>query len=257
MTRRTYLRYLQYILVIIIVSLIAYHTVTAGTTLDIFLTASLLLILYSLVNLLYVQYSDAERMVSWRRYSVLLLLAMIFGSLGDFAMPGIFLLPTDIAFINGILYFAIGHVFYLLALKKSSPLLFDTRMEYRSLKRNNLIVWIVSIIIVIILFQLTVYNPSDQIVSIGAFGYGILLVSALAFAITKWFDEYPLYFKVALILGFSLFFISDWVLGIRYLGDSSLMSGTAFVGVTYAIGQLLIQSSVLFGLKKGQTTAEI
>ena len=250
-----YLTYLQYILIIIIGSLIIYHAFTLIQ--GVFLLASLLLVLFALVNFITLRYFSDERNSMWQVYAGLMLLAMIFGSLGDFAMPGIFIFPLTDTFINGIIYFGIGHVFYLLALRKSSPLLFEVNTEKRSIKSRNLILWLASIFIVIILFLVTVYNPSDMVISIGAFGYGILLITVLAFAITKWFDDYPLYFKVVLVIGFLLFFISDWALGVKQLRDSAFMSGTAFVGFTYALGQLLIQSSTTLGNKKSSNDTRI
>jgi hypothetical protein len=243
-----YLKYIQYILIIIIGSLITYHAFTRIQ--GVFLLTSLLLVLFSLVNFITLRYFGDERNSIWSIYAGLLLLAMIFGSLGDFAMPGFFIFPLTDTFINGIIYFGIGHAFYLLALRKSSPLLFEVNTERRSIKSRNLILWLVSIFIVILLFLVTVYNPSDMVISIGAFGYGILLITVLAFAITKWFDDFPLYFKVVLVVGFLLFFISDWALGVNQIRDSAFMSGTAFIGFTYAVGQLLIQSSTILGNEK-------
>lgn len=246
------LRYLQLILVIVILAFITIQTVTGGSILEVFLTTSILLVTLSAVNFLYCQNNHNDTKIgSWKHYTLLLFLAMILGFIGDLAMPGVLLFPTDITLINGILYFGIGHVFYLLALKDRSPLLFE-RDSPRGIRMNNIIVWLVSIIVVIILFQLTIYNPTDQIMSFGALGYGILLVTALAFAMTKWFDDYPLFFKLAIIFGFLLFFISDWAIAYKSFQDSTFMVGTAFVGVTYSLGQLLIQVSTLLGLEKGK-----
>lgn len=250
-----YLTYIQYILIIIIGSLIAIHAFTLIQ--GVFLLTSLLLVLFALVNFITLRYFSDDKNSIWPVYAGLLLLAMIFGSLGDFAMPGIFIFPLTDTFINGIIYFGIGHAFYLLALRKSSPLLFEVNTEKRSIKSRNLVIWLVSIFIVIILFLMTVYNPSDMVISIGAFGYGILLITVLAFAITKWFDDFPLYFKVVLVVGFLLFFISDWALGVNHLRDSAFMSGTAFVGLTYALGQLLIQSSTILHNEKASNSTQI
>ncbi|NHJ12213.1 MAG: hypothetical protein EAX95_00980 [Candidatus Thorarchaeota archaeon] len=249
MSKRTTLRYLHIALMVIIVASTLFQAVTGGS-LDVFLPTSLLLVVYSVINLLYCHVNSQDaRIGSWRYYATLLLIAMIFGSIGDFAMPGLLLFPTTTALINGIIFFGIGHLFYLLALRNRSPLFFEKK-ETRRIRMNNAIIWILSIVAVIVLFQLTIYNPADQVMSIGALGYGILLVTALAFAMTKWFDEYPVPFKLALVFGFLFFFISDWAIAFRYFQDPSFMSGTAFVGVTYLIGQLLLQSSTLLGFQK-------
>lgn len=252
-SRNQLLRYMQLILVITILAFITIQTVTGGLYLQVFLITSLLLVIFSVINLLYHQINHNDAQIGpWYRYSLLLSLAMILGFIGDLAMPGVLLFPTSTTLINGILYFGIGHVFYLLALKDCSPLIIDRGQSHR-VRMNNVLVWIVCNIIVIALFQLTVYNPTDQVMSYGALGYGILLVTALAFAITKWFDDYPLYFKVAIILGFLLFFISDYAIAYKSFQDSTFMVGTAFIGVTYSLGQLLIQASPLLGSKKSES----
>ena len=160
-------------------------------------------------------------------------------------MPGLFLFPTETALLNGILYFGIGHVLYLVALRGISPLLLS--IQEKKLIIRNLVIWIIFVIFVVAAFIFTVYNPEEQILSIGALGYGILLISVTAFAFTKWFGEHSPLFKLSLILGFSFFFISDWVIAIKNFRDPSLFSGTSFVGVTYLIGQLFIHSALLLG----------
>lgn len=244
------LRYSHWILVIVILVLVAIQIITGGTLLTIFLSTSILLVVYSAINLLYCQINYADpRIGSWRNYAIFLLGAMVFGFLGDVLMPGLVLFPTGMPLLNGIIFFGIGHGFYLFALQNRSPLLLRSQNQRRVLW-TNVLIWVLSIIFVLLAFQITVYDPSNPVLSIGALGYGIVLVTVLAFAITKWFDEYPLIYKLAIIFGFLLFFISDWVIAIRNFRDSNFLAGTAFIGTSYSIGQLLIQSSTLFGFTR-------
>ncbi len=239
------LRYLVILLFIITIALIGIQSIPGWGNLSIFLISSLLLVVYAFTNLLYVNRLEYVGIQNWKKYSVLLFIAMVFGSVGDFAMPGLFLFPTSTPLLNGILYFGIGHAFYLIALNGLSPFLLST--HERRLIVRNLAAWLIFVIFVVTAFLVTVYNPTDQVLSIGALGYGILLISAAAFAFTKWFDDYPKPFKLSLIFGFIFFFISDWVIAIRNFRDSTLLSDTSFVGVTYLIGQLLIHSALLLG----------
>jgi hypothetical protein len=169
---------------------------------------------------------------------------MIFGSVGDFLMAGIFYV-TPIRLINGVIFFGIGHVCYLLALKKKSPLLLreldiSEEGEVPRLILRNLIIWLCCIAAVVILFIFTVYDPNNLALNIGLFAYGILLVTTLAFALTKWFDSFTLYFKISIGFGFFFFLFSDWLIGVRSTTNPNFMS-SLIVGVTYIIGQLLIQ----------------
>jgi uncharacterized membrane protein YhhN len=108
------------------------------------------------------------------------------------------------------------------------------------------VIWLVGIALVVVLFYTTVYNPADIIISYGVLGYGILLITVLAMSLTKWFDEFPRAFVLAIFLGLLLFFISDWIIGIRALRDPAFLSG-AIVGLTYLLGQLLIHLSPMIG----------
>ncbi|MFW9907014.1 MAG: lysoplasmalogenase family protein [Candidatus Thorarchaeota archaeon] len=234
---------LQRLMIIIIVALTLLQVVPGFGSQFSFLIASLCLVGFAFLNLIVCQYQRENEYIGvWRIYALFLFLAMVFGSIGDFALPGLFFFPTNNALINGILYFGLGHVLYLLAMRNRAPFLFHTN-EKRTLLLRNLAIWMLSITFAVTLFMLTVYNPADQVMSIGALGYAILLITAVAFSITFWFSEFSPLFKLSIAFGFVFFFLSDWVIAIRSFRDASFLSGTAFVGVTYLIGQLLIQAT--------------
>jgi uncharacterized membrane protein YhhN len=223
----------------------AFEVITGWTSQITFLSISLIIVLFAFLNFIYIRESGIS---DWARYAALLLVAMAFGSIGDFALGGIFYLTPE-PLINGVLFFGIGHVFYLFALKDRSPLLLRAAESSQGQSRlisKNLGIWIACVIGVILVFVFTVYDPGNMVMSIGVFGYGILLVSTLAFALTKWFDSYPVYFKLAIALGFFLFLFSDWIIGVRALRDPNFLSSMA-IGVTYIFGQLLIHLTVILG----------
>ncbi len=197
-----------------------------------------------IVSLAFVNYMDKRTTEKWSRFVLLMFIAMLICFVGDLLMASVFHITPD-PLINGVLMFALGHVVYLLALKDRSPLLL--RSESPKLITRNVSIWIVSIVIVIVLFVLTLYNPAEMVISMGLFGYGILLTTVLAFSLSKWFDDYPKLFVICLFLGFLLFFISDYIIGYRTLTDPTFLSGTEAVGVTYLGGQLLVHISSLFG----------
>jgi hypothetical protein len=207
----------------------------------IFLSGSAMVVVLAFVNFI-----DKRENANWSRFVLYMFIAMFICFIGDLLMAGVFYIIPGEALINGILMFAIGHVFYLLALKDRSPLLL--RSESPKLITRNLIILITSILVVIVLFIFTVYNPADMIISMGIFGYGILLISVFAFSLSKLFGDYPQLFGVCLVLGFLLFFISDYIIGYRLM-HPGFLSGTDAVGVTYLLGQLTIHLSSLFGSK--------
>ncbi len=237
----TQLDYIRIIVVIVILVLEAIAAFT-GLTNPWFLGASVAIVILALVN--YVDVRSQE----WSRYALLFLVAMICGSIGDFLMAGIFYI-TPIAVLNGILLFGIGHVFYLLGFRdRSNLLLRSPGTDQPRLITKNLATWLVVNVLVILLFVVTVFNPAMLELGFGMLGYGLLLGTILAFAFTKWFDEFPTAYKLCVSIGFLLFLFSDWLIGFHLMTDPTFLSGP-YVGLTYIFGQLLIQLSTMFGSK--------
>ncbi len=200
---------------------------------------SVMIVLLALVNFLE-RKDDAD----WSRFLLLMFIAMAICSIADFLMAGIFYIIPGESLINGVLFFMMGHLFYISALRDRSSLFL--RSESPRLIIRNLVIWIVGIAVVFILVFLTLYNPADMVISIGFFAYGIFLVSSLVFSMTKWFDDFPRLFSLCLIIGFLLFFISDYILGYKILIDGSFLSGIDVVGYTYLLGQMIIHLSPVF-----------
>ena len=207
----------------------------------IFLSGSGMIVILALVN-----FVDRREDDDLFRFTLFMFIAMLVCFIADLLMAGVFYLTPD-SLINGVLMFAIGHVFYLLALRDRSSLLL--RSESPKLIMRNLAMWVVGIAIVFTLFFFTLFDPANMIISVGLFGYGILLTSVLVFSISKWFDNIPRLFSLCLIIGFLLFFVSDYILGYKILQDSSFLSGIEAVGITYLLGQMIIHLSSVFGGK--------
>jgi hypothetical protein len=239
---RSTIDYLRLVVILGILLLVGVFVITVDS-IPWFLLSSILLSLLAVVNYVDMRRGDDN---GWRAYALLLMIAMICGTIGDFLMAGLIYITLE-PLINGILLFGIGHIFYLLGLKNRSPLLLKKLDQGgRKIITRNLVVWIVCVFTILILFYLTIFNLSMLELSIGALVYGILLVSVLAFSITKWKDSFSYSFKVAIIIGFLLFLFSDWLLAYHHFTDSLFLSGP-YVGITYIFGQLLIQLSAFLG----------
>lgn len=235
-----YLRIIMVILFLIVVGLYtATYILFSSNSQLYFLSSSLILVGIAFLNLLFTHLKKDDK---WFRYVLFFFIAMLCGFIGDLMMGGVIYL-TSITILNGIIFFGIGHVFYILGLKDKSSLLFNSES---SIFLRNLAVLISCWAATIALFFFTVFDPYDVILSVGALCYGVLLATALAFAITKFFDNFPILFKVVLFLGFLLFLYSDWVLGVRYFASSDFLSGFV-VGISYIIGQFLIHLSPIYG----------
>ncbi|MFW9925734.1 MAG: lysoplasmalogenase family protein [Candidatus Thorarchaeota archaeon] len=205
----------------------------------IFLSGSAMIVILALVN--FVEKRDNP---DWSRFVLLMFLAMLVCFIADLLMAGVFYIIPGESLINGVIFFLTGHVFYLLALRNSSPLLL--RSESPKVISRNLFIWFIGLVVLFVLFFLTLYNPADMVISIGLLFYGVFMTSSLFFSITKWFGDHPKFFSLCLIVGFLLFFISDYILGYRILIDGDFLSGIEAVGITYLLGQMTIHLSPLF-----------
>lgn len=235
---------LRLLIVIGVLTLVAVFVVT-GDSIPWFLSSSIVIVLLALVNYVALY---RENNSEWKAYALLLFFAMVCGAIGDFLMAGIIYITPE-PLINGILLFGIGHVFYLMGLRNRLPLLLEKKDSGgRKLIARNLMIWIICVAVVLVIFYFTVFSPAMLVLSVGALGYGILLVTVLAFAITKLTCRFSLPFRIALVLGFFLFLFSDWLIAYHEFTDPSFLSG-AYVGITYAVGQLLIQLTPVLGSK--------
>jgi len=228
--------------IIVILALLALFVIT-GDARPWFLSSSGVIVILALIN-----YIDLKS-GSWGKFSLIMFIAMIFGFIGDLLMNGIFYI-TPVAIINGVLFFSIGHIFYLFALKDRSPLLLNSKdSEGGRLIIRNLLIWMVCIVAVILLIFFTAFNPADMVLSTGFFVYGILLVTVFGFSLAKWFDEYPIGFRLLIVLGFFMFIFSDWLIGVHEMTDPNFLSGP-WVGITYIFAQLPIHLSTFLGARR-------
>ena len=235
------LDYIRLLVVLVVLSLLAIFVI-AGEARPWFLSSSGVIVVLALVN-----YIDLKS-GSWGKFSLVMFIAMLVGFIGDLLMNGIFYI-TPVAIINGVLFFSIGHIFYILSLRERSPLLLKPKdSEGGRLITRNLIIWMVCIVAVILLIFFTAFNPADMVLSAGFFVYGILLVSVFAFALTKWSEEYPIGFRLLLVMGFFMFIFSDWLIGVHEMTDPTFLSGP-WVGITYIFAQLPIHLSVFLGAR--------
>ena len=205
-----------------------------------FLTGSALIVVLALLN-----FVDMKDNTEWSRFTLVMFIAMLVCFIADLLMAGVFYIIPGESLINGVIFFLTGHILYLFALRDRSSLLL--RSESPNLITRNLGIWIIGMAVLFVLFFLTLYNPADMVISIGLLGYGIFLTSSLFFSITKWFDDFPKIFSLCLILGFLLFFVSDYILGYKILTDSGFLSGIEAVGITYLLGQMTIHLSSMIG----------
>ncbi|MGY5875593.1 MAG: lysoplasmalogenase family protein [Candidatus Thorarchaeota archaeon] len=208
---------------------------------DLFLTSSIVLSILALFNLIGAYVTKNAGLI---KYTAPLFIGMVCGTIGDFLMAGKFSI-IGVTLIDGILFFSIGHIFYLIGLRRKSPLLIQENESQKVIMKPNLLLWIVFAIGGVALVLGTAYNPAEMVIVIGGIFYITLLSSVLGFAATKWRANLPRPYAMLLFLGFALFLFSDWGIAVNSLTVPGFMHAY-IVGGTYIVGQLLIHLSTWF-----------
>ncbi|MHA2020397.1 MAG: lysoplasmalogenase family protein [Candidatus Thorarchaeota archaeon] len=242
--------FLRIIVILILLAVVGLYSVNyilygGADPLYIRLSSSILVVLAA-INLLSTRFRHDGR---WIVYSLFFAVAMLFGSIGDFMMAGLIYLTPD-AFLNGVIFFGIGNLFYLLGLGTISPLLaqrptIDISAPDRpglQLIPRNLILFLMVVAATAVAYIFTAVNPFDPFLGLAALSCAFLLASAVAFAWGKFPEDFPLQFKLVIALGFPLFLYSSWVSAVRAIASSDFLD-SFIVGITYVIGLLLIHLS--------------
>lgn len=245
-----YLIFLLIVMVWYFVNRFFYEVFAMGDILLIryhFIICSFLIVILAAINYLGPKTSNPP----WAsRFLLFLFIAMIFGFLGDFLLGNFLNIPIE-PLLLGVPAFFVGQIFYLLALRTQSPLLFkppeQTSQGTSSLILRNLLVLIGFNIIGLVLFFTTIYNPSQLTLGIGFLVYGLFFLSVLAFSFTKLLGKriQEVRQEFFFYLGLLLFFASDYILGINRITLPILFASLIIHGF-YLPGQLLIHLSPLF-----------
>ncbi|MHA2149737.1 MAG: hypothetical protein ACXAAN_13890 [Candidatus Thorarchaeota archaeon] len=241
--------YIRIIAILILLGLIGLYAVTyilRGLTNELyFLLASATLVGIALLNLLFAQQQGAKELF---HCTLFLFAGMVFIFVGNLVMAGIFYITPD-AYFNSIFFVGAGLVFYVLGLRTRSPLLLRSSDEESTKPRfltGNLVLLIVCVAAVIPLYYFMAFDPFNPTVSIAAMLCSMILASGLAFAFGKSLEDFPILFKLVLIIGFLLLLFSSWVLAVNEIASSDFI-GMFAVGITFIIGHFLVHLSPIVG----------
>ena len=175
-------------------------------------------------------------------YAYLVLLGLLFGCIGDVSMQ-VSDLKGELYFIVGLVTFALGHIFYLLAFFKKS------RFRW-----TDLILTLLFIPLALIGIPLSgafVFNPSFLFFAVMAYGIILTFMVGKSFAFTE-FKEHPGFVRLT-ITGAVLFAVSDVILlfilffkPVTAMAqfDPRLLALRIFGLITYYAGQGLIALSL-------------
>lgn len=167
-------------------------------------------------------------------YARWIFLGLLVGALGDLVLADVF--PIEHPLIPGMGLFAVGHIFYLLAIFYLRGILYPGGFVSIAL------IVIPSLFAAALLWEFLVHNPqgSPQL-NTAAFFYAMLITVTTVFA-----AYFPVRSQIMFLLGTGmvLFLISDMLLSqaaIRHKGFTAIHD---IVWIVYSTGQLLIALSI-------------
>jgi hypothetical protein len=172
-------------------------------------------------------------------YARWIFLGLLFGALGDLVLAEVFP-PVKQPLLTGMGVFAIGHVFYLLAI-------FTLRSQlYGPLDTTGLlsaaVLAIPALFVGALLWEFTTHNPAGSAtVNRASFFYGLLLIQVVVFA-----AYFGIRSQVMLRLGIGalLFAVSDMLLSQVVVKQRGFRGIHDIVWLLYSTGQLLIALSI-------------
>jgi hypothetical protein len=231
------------LLLIGLAGLYAVEYILRGSVNDLyFLLASATLVGIALLNLLSTHQQGDNKGF---RYTLFLFAGMVFIFIGNLVMAGIFYITPD-AFFNSIFFVGTGLIFYILGLRTKSPILLRSPEEGPRLLVRNLLLMIICVSAVVVLYYFTAFNPYGDVLSVAAMLCAAIVAAALAFALGKSFEVFPVLFKVVLIIGFLALLYSGWVLAVIAIASSDFLS-LFVVGIAFILGQFLVHLSPIVG----------
>jgi uncharacterized membrane protein YhhN len=167
-------------------------------------------------------------------YARWIFLGLLVGALGDLVMAKVF--PIEKPLIPGMALFAIGHVFYLLAI------FVLRRSLYPGGFLSVALIVIPSLFAAALMWEFLVHNPKGSPrLNTAAFFYAMLIAVTAVFA-----AYFPVRSQIMFLLGIGmvLFLISDVLLSqpaIKHKGFTAIQD---VIWIVYSTGQLLIALSI-------------
>jgi len=232
MIRQT-LTIIDAVLVAGVLVLAGFHLTFQQKTL-LFLLQPFLLFILSAVTVGFCMTSCPKPVVA---YAGFLCLGMAFAFLGDLFMAKVIrIFPERI--INGIMAFSITHACYIIAFSRMGTFF----------PKQALPAAVIVYIFAGVLYFKVANIPDNRILSAITFFYLIIITTMLWGSIAILFTSYPMLFKITVLAGALLFFVSDALIAYSNF-RSSFASAERIIHFTYILGQMLIQISPLILIK--------
>ncbi|MGN1316638.1 MAG: lysoplasmalogenase [Acutalibacteraceae bacterium] len=184
---------------------------------------------------------------NFSRYAITMLVGFVFGWIGDYFLHA---KPSNAYFVTGFISFLIGHIIYIVAFVKATPVIAP---DYKLFNGVEIAVIIGIVTFLMVAGELIKIKYSPLIVKIGVIIYLLAInsmlvrASVLGYSYYKTGAEFGIVALLLLSIGATAFLLSDSTLGIIVFGGRKKNYPLKIFNiVTYFWGQIMLASSVLF-----------
>ncbi len=184
---------------------------------------------------------------NFSRYAITMLVGFVFGWIGDYFLHA---KPSNAYFVTGFISFLIGHIIYIVAFVKATPVIAPDYKLFNGIE-IAVIVGIVAVLMVTGEIIKIKYSPSfikvAVIVYLLAITSMVARASMLGYSYYKTDAELGIVALLLLSIGSTSFLLSDITLGIIIFGGQKKSYPLKIFNIlTYFWGQVMLASSVLF-----------
>lgn len=184
---------------------------------------------------------------NFSKYAITMLAGFVFGWIGDYFLHA---KPSNAYFLTGFISFLIGHIIYIVAFVKATPVIAP---DYKLFNGVEIAVIIGIVTFLMVAGELIKIKYSPLIVKMGVIIYLLAInsmlvrASVLGYSYYKNGAEFGIVALLLLSIGATAFLLSDITLGIIIFGGRKKNYPLKIFNIiTYFWGQVMLASSVLF-----------
>lgn len=184
---------------------------------------------------------------NFSRYALTMLVGFVFGWVGDYFLHA---KPSNAYFVTGFISFLIGHIIYIVAFVKATPVIAP---GYELFNGVEIAVIIGIVTLLMVAAELVKVRFSPSVVKVGVIIYLLAINSmvvraaVLGYSYYKTGAEFGIVALLLLGIGATAFLLSDITLGIIIFGGRKKNYPIKIFNIiTYFWGQVMLASSILF-----------
>ena len=184
---------------------------------------------------------------NFSKYAITMLAGFVFGWIGDYFLHA---KPSNAYFVTGFISFLIGHIIYIVAFVKATPVIAPGYELFNGVE-IAVIIGIVTLLMVAAEVVKVKFSPS--VVKVGVIIYLLAINSmvvraaVLGYSYYKTGAEFGIVALLLLGIGATAFLLSDITLGIIIFGGRKKNYPIKIFNIiTYFWGQVMLASSILF-----------